>query len=154
MIFAGGWNKILRWKNSSNNMRKSSIIVMLGLYACSFKESPPFVTTLTSPNICWGFYSYPDEQRNNEEFVSSCTKFYDDQTFAPFVIKDKRAKTILSLDKNVSNSGEWEFDAADSTFYVGGHIFKMMTFNSDTITLINENNHVQKLVKAQLEESK
>ncbi|MBX7206624.1 MAG: hypothetical protein K1X81_14470 [Bacteroidia bacterium] len=134
-------------------MHKFIIILILGLYSCSFKKGSTFVTTLTSSNSCWVFYGYPAEQMNNEKLIiGSCTKFYNDFTFAPFLLSEGIETEILSLDKNVSNRGEWNFNADDSTFSIQGSVFKVVTFNIDTITLMNDKNHIQKMVKTKCRE--
>jgi hypothetical protein len=136
-------------------MRGCIIIVICGLFSCSFNESNSFVTTLTSPNNCWVFYSYPEEQLNNGKvIVGGCTKFSDDYTFTPFVLKDKTPTEIRSLDKGISNRGAWNFNPYDSTFYVDGQIFKVIMYNVDTITVMNDKNHLQKMVRTELDESK
>lgn len=127
--------------------------MICGLYSCSFNESNSFVTTLTSPNNCWVFYSYPEEQLNRKVIIAGCTKFYDDYTFAPFMLKGRTPTELRSLDKGVSNKGTWNFNPGDSTFYVEGQIFKVIMYNVDTITVMNDKKHIQKLVRAQVDVS-
>lgn len=128
-------------------MYKLFIIIVLVFYSCSEKKDM-FVTTLTASNSCWMLYQYPTEQINYEKpIIGGCTKFYTNYTFTPFVFDEEGSIEIHTLDKDASNKGEWNFSDDDSIFSVGGYVYKVLTFNYDTITLKNDKNHIQKMVR-------
>ena len=117
------------------------------LISCSHGQSK-FETVLTKDSCYWVFFNYPDEQINKKNStISGCTRFLPDGNSETFLVNDSSLEPMMYLDKRSPDFGKWKFNEKDSSFDFTNQPLKVIKYTNDTITLINNRPHIEKLVR-------
>ncbi len=115
--------------------------------SCSHKQNK-FEAALTKDSCYWVFYNYPDEQINNKNVrLGSCIRFLSDGNSEAYILGDSSISPWPYLDKRSPDADKWKFNEKDSSFDFTNQPLKVIEYTNDTITVINNRQHIEKLVR-------
>lgn len=123
------------------------LLFFIVFFSSCIEQQDEFKKILVGQKNYWIYYRFPNEQLNKNSFrVFACTKFYLNNTFEGYHVNGEVLEKDFYLDKQKIDKN-WSYNKSDSAFNIESLRFKVIQYQRDTITLINEDRIIQKLVR-------